>query len=80
MVPHTPRLQGPYVAAAIVAVLMFITLCLACGAATPTRIQCTLDALKPLPRDPMQITPYDAVDLVNRLNSCEAKPQDAGTP
>lgn len=55
----------------------------ACGTAvTPQLVQCKLEALKVLPRDPMMVTPYDAVDVVNRLNACEAPPAaaDAGRP
>lgn len=42
----------------------------ACGPAA--LVQCRLDAVKVLPEDPGQITPYDLADVVKRLNACKA--------
>jgi hypothetical protein len=51
-----------------------------CGAALPAaQIQCRLAALEVLPEDPMQVTVYDAVDVVERLRACSA-PKDGGVP
>jgi superfamily I DNA and RNA helicase len=41
-------------------------------------LQCKLDAVKFLPDDPMQVTPYDVVDLVGRLHACKQAGSDAG--
>lgn len=54
----------------------------ACG--TPAVLQCRAEAVKFLPKDPGQVTPYDVVDLVGRLQACEAPAAadlaDAGAP
>jgi hypothetical protein len=47
----------------------------ACGPAA--LVQCRLDAVKALPNDPGQVTPYDVVDVVRRLRACKVGP-DAG--
>lgn len=44
--------------------------CTSSGSLTPL-VRCQLDSLKVLPRDPLMVTPYDAIDLVNRLRECE---------
>lgn len=53
----------------------------ACG--TAAAVQCRVDAVNFLPRDPRQVTPGDVADLVGRLNACElpavTPPGDAGT-
>lgn len=59
---------------------LFCLLFVGCGAATPQLIQCKLDALKVLPEDPRMVTPYDAVDLVNRIKACHGESPDAGAP
>lgn len=53
-----------------------------CGAAlTPQLVECKLDALRVLPKDPKMVTPYDLEDLVNRVNACEAQAAgDGGSP
>ncbi len=50
---------------------------LSCGPAA--LVQCRLDAVKILPDDPGQVTPYDVVDVVKRLHACKAGP-DAAAP
>lgn len=49
----------------------------ALGCGSPATVQCRVEAVKFLPTDPGQITPYDVVDLVQRLNACK-KLGDAG--
>ncbi len=63
---------------ATVAGLLAILVCAACGTA-PTLVQCKLDALRFLPKDPLMVTPYDAVDLIDRINACQ-RPADARAP
>lgn len=59
------------------ALLMFLN---GCGASVNSQVvQCKLDALRVLPSDPMMATPYDAVDLIERIKKCEAT-ADAGKP
>ena len=48
------------------------------GCGGPALLQCKLDAVKFLPDDPMQVTPYDVVDLVGRLHACKQAGSDAG--
>jgi hypothetical protein len=45
---------------------------LAVGCGSPALVQCRLEAVKFLPEDPHQVTPYDVIDLVQRLNACRA--------
>jgi hypothetical protein len=81
-VPETPGPARQIVIGAAVSLLVFGALALmlhGCGAATPMVVQCKLDALKVLPEDPQMVTPYDAVDLINRLKACHA-PADGGVP
>jgi hypothetical protein len=47
----------------------------ACG--STQLVECQLHALKSLPDDPGQITPYDTLGLVQSLKACRAK-GDAG--
>ena len=45
---------------------------MACGAGgtlTPL-MQCKLDALRVLPTDPLMVTVFDSVDMVERINAC----------
>jgi len=80
-VPETPGPARQVVIGAAVSVVAFTLLALmlnGCGAATPLLVQCKLDALKILPDDPRMVTPWDAVDLVNRIKACHA-PADGGT-
>jgi hypothetical protein len=51
--------------------------CSALGCGSPALVQCRLEAVKFLPEDPKQVTPYDVVDLIGRLNACRAG-ADAG--
>lgn len=60
----------------VVALLWSLGCIVGCGAAQVER--CQLDALRILPDDPLQVTPYDAVDLVNRIHAC--KEPSAPTP
>lgn len=41
-------------------------------------VRCKLDALRVLPKDPHMATPYDAVDVIERVNACERAEADAG--
>lgn len=81
LVPQTPGPAKQIAIGAALSLLAFGALNLflnGCGAAvTPQLVECKLNALKILPRDPMQVTFADGVDLVERLNACEAGP-DAG--
>lgn len=81
-VPHvtTPSQHVAY--GALLGLAIFGSLSLvAQGCATNSSvIACKLDALKVLPEDPRMVTPYDAVDLVKRLNECRAVSADAGAP
>jgi hypothetical protein len=36
------------------------------------RVRCQLDAIKILPKDPLNATVYDAVDVISRLRACES--------
>ena len=59
----------------------FVALCVVRGLAGcggPALLQCKLDAVKFLPDDPMQVTPYDVMDLVGRLHACKQAGSDAG--
>jgi succinyl-CoA synthetase alpha subunit len=54
---------------------------LACGVGAqriPAVIQCEIDALKVLPKDPQMATVYDARDLVERVRACTLEHGDAG--
>lgn len=60
-------------------VLGFVALCLAVACAgVPPIVQCKLDALKVLPDDPAMATPYDAVDVIERLQACHRAEADGG--
>lgn len=51
-----------------------------CGTAvTPQLVKCKLEALEVLPEDPKMVTAADAIDIIERVKACHAKP-DAGTP
>lgn len=63
---------------AIRILLLGLVACSACGCGSPALVQCRVEAVKFLPEDPGQITPYDLVDLVHRLNACKARGADAG--
>lgn len=60
----------------VVAFVVLGPLGLACG--NSTLVQCKLDALKVLPRDPGQATVYDAVDVIERVNACHRIETDGG--
>ena len=54
----------------------------ACGVGSanlPAVIQCQLDALKVLPKDPAMATPYDAVDIIHRIRACKREFPDGGS-
>ena len=57
--------------------LLGLVVCSALGCGSPAFVQCRVEAVKFLPTDPGQVTPYDVVDLVQRLNACK-KLGDAG--
>lgn len=64
----------------LAAFALFNLLSTGCGASLSSAvIACKLDALKILPDDPRMVTPYDAVDLINRLKACH-NVTDAGAP
>jgi hypothetical protein len=59
----------------ILARLGVLTVLAGCGQQlTPRVAQCRLEALKPLPDDPLAVTPYDVADLVDRLKACRDNP------
>lgn len=49
-----------------------------CAASLPARIQCRVEALDGLPRDPMQVTLGHTVQVVERLRACDARETDGG--
>jgi hypothetical protein len=55
---------------AFVLAALFLSGCAA--SQVPALVQCKLDALRVLPKDPMQVTFADGVDLVERIQACEA--------
>jgi hypothetical protein len=59
------------------AVFLLGLACSASGCGSPALVQCRVEAVKFLPEDPGQITPYDVLDLVHRLNECKRQ-GDAG--
>jgi len=59
--------------------VLFATVVLGLGCGTGASLQCRLDAVRFLPSDPGQVTPYDVVDLVGRLKACPASTGDAGS-
>lgn len=61
----------------VVGMLVF-GLPLACGAGVTPLVRCKLEALKILPDDPLKVTPYDAVDLIERLEACRRAQSDGG--
>jgi hypothetical protein len=81
---YNPQVPGPLSQIALGAAIGLLAfgafvLCQGCGATNPQLVQCKLDALKILPDDPRMVTPYDGVDLINRLKACELAPSgDAG--
>jgi hypothetical protein len=48
-----------------------IALALLASCSSPAVVQCKVAAVRFLPEDPGQITPYDVVDLVKRLHECK---------
>jgi hypothetical protein len=87
---YMPQVPGPAHQIAIGAALSLLVfgsalLCLnGCASTTPTLIECKLRALEHLIEqtdgDPMRVTPYDGVELVERVKACHAAPGDAGKP
>jgi hypothetical protein len=74
-VPVIPGPSRPIAFGAAVGLLAFavISFQFGCGAALTSKlVTCKIDALKFLPSDPQMATPYDAVDLINRLKACDA--------
>lgn len=57
--------------------LLGVLVCSALGCGSPAIFRCRVEAVKFLPDDPGQLTPYDVVDLVKRLHECKAM-GDAG--
>lgn len=41
------------------------------GCGNSAAVECTVRAVKFLPDDPQQLTPYDVADLVGRLHACK---------
>lgn len=58
------------------AALTVVGLQAACGTAGVA--QCQIEAVRFLPSDPKQVTPYDVQDLVGRLQACRVSTGDAG--
>jgi hypothetical protein len=67
-------------ALALVALGLLVLEGTGCGSATA--VQCRVEAVRFLPDDPMQVTVFDTVDLVERLKACDGRPAtaDAGKP
>jgi hypothetical protein len=64
---------------ALVALSLLVLEGTGCGSVTVA--QCRVSAVRFLPDDPMQVTVFDTVDLVERLRACDAAPTaDAGKP
>ena len=55
---------------ALLVALSVVGLNAACG--TATVVQCRVEAVEFLPRDPAQLTAGDVTDLVGRLRACDA--------
>lgn len=69
------------IAVGVAVSVIAIALPWACGVGAnrlPAVVQCQLDALKVLPQDPMMATPYDLVDIVERVKACKRGESDAG--
>lgn len=47
---------------------------------TGARVRCELDAVRALPKDPLEATVYDAVDVIQRLRACSAEITTDGGP
>lgn len=48
---------------------------------TSARVRCELDAVRALPKDPLEATVYDAVDVIQRLRACNTEiTTDGGSP
>jgi hypothetical protein len=63
------------------AVGAFVGVCLVRGLAgcgESAAVTCRVAAVKFLPDDPGQLTPYDVTDLVGRLHACKQSGTDAG--
>ncbi len=77
-VPVIQRQLAPLAIGALVG-LVIVAIPSGCGASLNSAVvTCKIDALKFLPSDPQMATPYDAVDLINRLKACDAG--DGGAP
>lgn len=62
-------------------VLCFLTLgplMLACGGGLTPQARCQLEALRVLPRERRMVTPYDALDLYDRVVACGRESPDGG--
>ncbi len=82
MRPADPSGTGPLTQIGIGLIVCFIGFgswfaCGPSGGLSPLQ-RCLLDTLKVLPRDPMMVTPYDAVDVVERVHACERAEADGG--
>lgn len=49
------------------------------GCGESSLVACKVAAVKFLPDDPGQLTPYDLADLVGRLHACKQAGSDAGS-
>lgn len=62
-------------------VLCLVTLgplVVACGGGLSPVVRCKLEALRVLPKDPLMVTIYDGVDVVERVNACDRMSADGG--
>lgn len=82
-----PQTTGPVRQIALgllISLFFFGALCLCldgCGATlTGAVVECKLNALKVLPDDVRFVTPYDAVDIWQRVRACDAAATDGGAP
>jgi hypothetical protein len=85
--PQIPSLARHITLGAAISLVVFGALALflsGCGTTlSASLVECKLNALEHLINatggDPMNVTPYDGAELVQRVKACHAKP-DAGQP
>jgi hypothetical protein len=86
--PQIPSLARHITLGAAISLVVFGALALllsGCGTAlSASLVECKLNALERLIEtvdgNPMNVTPYDGTELVERVKACHAKAADAGQP
>lgn len=72
LAPQTPGPAAQFAIGTAISLVAFGALCLCLnGCVNSSTVECKLSALDALPKDPMMVTPYDAVDLINRVHACD---------